>query len=193
MSIKNITAKILSDTKAQQAEIIAKANQEAEELVVSRVKEALSSKEHTLNKAHEEAEAKKNRIVQSAELKVRNQKLTAKHEVIEKTFDLALESLKNLNGTEFINFLKNTVKGYNITGEGILRVNPGRHSLITVQVLNELHNLTGAVLNLGDALEGSVDGFIVEQRGIQINCTFESIVDSLKEDLIFDVTRTLFE
>lgn len=193
MSIKNITNKILSDAKEKQAEILAKAKQEAEEIVSSKVKEALSSEEHIISKAHEEAETRKNRIIQGAELKVRNQKLTAKHEVIEKTFKYALEALKNLNGAEFLNFLKNAVKSYKITGDGVLRVNPAKHQLITSDVLNELKSLTGANLTIGKALENNQDGFIIEQRGIQINCTFEALVDSLKEDLIFDVTKILFE
>jgi V/A-type H+-transporting ATPase subunit E len=193
MSIKNITDKILSDAREKSAEILAASKTEAEALVNSKVKEASSQEAYLVSKAKEDAEAKKSRIIQNAELKVRNEKLAAKHQVIEKTFDYALESLKNLNGAEFISFLKNSVKGYKITGEGVLRVNPGRHQLITIQVLSELTSLTGASLNLGHALEGNVDGFIVEQRGIQINCTFESLVNSLKEDLIFDVTKILFE
>lgn len=193
MSVKNITDKILSDAKEKSAEILAAAKQEAETLVNSKVREASSQEAHLIKKAKEEAEAKKSRILQNAELRVRNEKLSAKHEVIEKTFDYALENLKNLNGTEFISFLKNAIKGYKITGEGLLRVNPGRAQLITLQVLSDLTSLTGAHLNLGEPLSGNVDGFIVEQRGIQINCTFESIIESLKEDLIFDVTKILFE
>lgn len=193
MSIKNITDKILSDAREKQADILAKAKQGAEELVSSKVKEALVSEGQTLNKAQEEAAARKNRIIQGAQLKVRNQKLSAKHEVIERTFDTAVERLGMLNGEQFIAFLKNAVRGYKITGEGVLRVNAGRNLLVTPEVLSELRSLTGVVLTLGKALEGNQDGFVVEQRGIQINCTFQSLVESLKEDLIFDVTKILFE
>lgn len=193
MSIKNITDKILSDAREKQADILAKAKQGSEELISGKVKEALASEEHTLSKAQEEAAARKNRITQGAQLKVRNQKLSAKHEVIERTFDTAVERLGMLNGEQFIAFLKNAVRGYKITGEGVLRVNAGRNLLITPEVLSELRSLTGVVLTLGKALEGNQDGFVVEQRGIQINCTFQSLVESLKEDLIFDVTKILFE
>jgi V/A-type H+-transporting ATPase subunit E len=193
MSIKNITDKILSDAREKQADILAKAKQGAEELVSGKVKEALASEEQTLSKAQEEAAARKNRIIQGAQLKMRNQKLSAKHEVIERTFDTAVERLGILNGEQFTAFLKNAVRGYKITGEGVLRVNAGRHLLITPEVLSELRSLTGVSLTLGKALEGNQDGFVVEQRGIQINCTFQSLVESLKEDLIFDVTKILFE
>ncbi len=193
MSIKNITDKILSDAKEKSAEILAAAKQESEALVNSKVNEASSQEAHLISKAKEEAEARKSRIIQNAELKVRNEKLSAKHEVIEKTFDYALESLKNLNGSDFISFLNNAVRGYKITGEGVLRVNPARASLITPEVLAQLRSLTGANFTLGKAIDGNQDGFLVEQRGIQINCTFESLVNSLKEDLIFDITEILFE
>ena len=193
MSIKNITDKILSDAKTQQADILASAKQGAEELINGKIKEALASENHIISKAKEEAEAKKIRIIQGTELRVRNEKLTAKHQVIEKTFDYALESLRKLNGAEFVSFLKSTVKDYKITGEGVLRVNAARHSLITSEILNELRSLAGVNLTLGKAIDNKQDGFIVEQKGIQINCTFEALVESLKEDLIFDVTKILFE
>lgn len=193
MSIKNITDKILNDAKEKQENILAKAKQEAVELVNNKIKEALSSEEYAISKAYEEAEAKKNRIIQNAELNIRNQKLSAKHEVIEKAFKYALESLEKLNGVDFISFLKSTIKAYNITGDGILHVNAARHQLIAPEVLSELKALTGVILTLGKALENDQDGFIIEQRGIQINCTFESLVNSLKEDLIFDVTKILFD
>lgn len=193
MSIKSITDKILSDAKEKSAEILASAKQESETLVKSKIIEASAQEAHLISKAKEEAEAKKSRIIQNAELKVRNEKLSAKHQVIEKTFDYALESLKNLNGTDFVSFLRNSVKAYKITGEGVLRVNPARTSLITPEILAQLRSLTGANLTLGKSIEGNHDGFLVEQRGIQINCTFESLVNSLKEDLIFDITEILFE
>lgn len=193
MSIKNITDKILSDAREKSAEILASAKQEAETLVNGKISEASSQESQLISRAKEEAEAKKIRIIQNAELKIRNEKLSAKHQVIEKTYAYALESLKNLNGVEFISFLKNAVKGYKITGEGVLHVNPARASLVTPEVLAELRSLTGANLTLGKAIDTNQDGFLVEQRGIQINCTFESLIESLKEDLIFDVTKILFE
>jgi V/A-type H+/Na+-transporting ATPase subunit E len=193
MSIKNITDKILSDAKEKAAEILANSKQEASALVNTKASEAASLEAQLISKAKEEAEAMKTRIIQGTELRVRNEKLTAKHQIIEKTFDYALESLEKLNGDEFLSFLKSTIKSYKITGEGILRVNAARHSHITSEVLNELKSLTGVNLTLGKAINNEQDGFVVEQRGIQINCTFESLVESLKEDLIFDVTKILFE
>jgi V/A-type H+/Na+-transporting ATPase subunit E len=191
MSIKNITDKILSDAKEKAAEILASSSKEAAAFVSSKISEASNQEAYLINKAKEEAEARKNRIIQNAELTARNEKLVAKHQVINKTFDYSLESLEKLSDSDFINFVKSTLKSYKISGDGFLKVNKARYDLITPEVLRDINAFAGTNFVLGRAIDK--DGFIVEQRGIQINCTFEALVDSLKEDLIFDVTKILFE
>jgi V/A-type H+/Na+-transporting ATPase subunit E len=191
MSIKNITDKILSDAKEKAAEILTSSSKEAADLVSSKVSEASSQEAYLISKAKEDAEARKNRIIQNAELTARNEKLVAKHKIIENTFNYALESLEKLSDSDFINFLKSTLKGYKISGDGFLKVNEARYNVLTPEVLRDINAFAGTNFVLGRAIDK--DGFIVEQRGIQINCTFEALVESLKEDLIFDVTKILFE
>lgn len=193
MSIKNITDKILSDAKAKEAEILASGKEEAAKIIESKIKEAKALEKQILGKAQEEASSKKNRIIQGAELKVRNDKLAAKYSVIEKSFDLALENLRNFNKEDFISFIKNTLKSEGFKGEGVLRVNEGRYVQITPNILASLNAELGVNITLGKLLEGNEDGFIIEQKGTILNCTFKALVDSLKEDLIFDVTKVLFE
>jgi V/A-type H+/Na+-transporting ATPase subunit E len=191
MSIKNITDKILSDAKEKAAEILSNSSKEAEILVSSKISEASSQEAHLISKAEEEAEARKNRIIQNAELTVRNEKLAAKHQVIEKAFNYALDSLEKLDDSDFINFVKSTLKSNKISGDGFLKVNEARYKSVTPEVLRDINTFSGTNLVLGRAIDK--DGFMVDQRGIQINCTFEALVESLKEDLIFDVTKILFE
>jgi V/A-type H+/Na+-transporting ATPase subunit E len=191
MSIKNITDKILSDAKEKAAEILEASSKEAEALISSKVSEASSQEAHLISKAREEAEARKNRIIQNAELTVRNEKLVAKHQVIEKTFTYALESLTKLSDSDFIDFVKATLKANKISGDGFLKVTEARYKAITPEVLREINTSSRSSLVLGRPIDK--DGFVLEQRGIQINCTFEALVEALKEDLIFDVTKILFE
>lgn len=193
MSIKNITDKILSDAKAKEKDILESSNSDAKKLVESKINEAKALEKQIMSKAKEEALSKQNRIIQSAELKVRNEKLSAKHEVIEKSFDLALKKLESFNANEYISFIKNTLKSYNFKGNGTLRVNDYRYTLITPKVLQDINSFLTSNLTLGKILESGKDGFIIEQEGTLINCTFEALVNSLKEDLIFDITKILFE
>jgi V/A-type H+/Na+-transporting ATPase subunit E len=191
MSIKNITDKILNDAKEKAAEILANSSKEAAALVSCKVSEAASQEAYLISKAKEEAEARKNRIIQNAELTARNEKLVAKHQIIEKTFNYSLESLEKLSDSDFVNFVKSTLKSYKISGDGFLKVNKARYNVITPEVLRDINAFAETNFVLGRSIDK--DGFIVEQKGIQINCTFEALVESLKEDLIFDVTKILFE
>lgn len=191
MSIKNITDKILSDAKEKAAEILENSSKEAAALISSKVNEASSQEAYLISKAKEEADARKNRIVQNAELTARNEKLVAKHQVIEKTFNYALEKLENINNADFVTFIKSTLKGIKVSGDGFLKVNRARYSYFTPEVLRDINTSLETNFVLGEVIDK--DGFIVEQRGIQINCTFEALVESLKEDLILDITKILFE
>ncbi|WP_127837152.1 V-type ATP synthase subunit E [Clostridium prolinivorans] len=193
MSIKNITDKILSDANSKKTEILNSAKEEASKIIENKINEAKDLEKQLLAKAHEEAVSSKSRIIQSAELKVRNEKLSAKHSVIEKSFELALENLKNLNKEDFLNFLKTMLKENKVTGNGVLRVNENRYSIFTSEVLQWINSELGLNLVLGKTLNKEEDGFIVEQNGTILNCTFKALVDSLKEDLIFDINKILFE
>jgi V/A-type H+-transporting ATPase subunit E len=191
MSIKNITDKILSDAKEKAAEILENSSKEAAALISSKVNEASSQEAYLISKAKEEADARKNRIVQNAELTARNEKLVAKHQVIEKTFNYALEKLENVNNADFVTFIKSNLKSSKVSGDGFLKVNKARYSYFTPEVLRDINTSLETNFVLGEVIDK--DGFIVEQRGIQINCTFEALVESLKEDLILDITKILFE
>lgn len=193
MSIKNITDKILSDAKARESAILSQSQQEANKIVEDRINEAKALEKQIISKAEEEASAKRNRVIQGAELRVRNEKLAAKHEVIEKTFSIALDSLERFSASQFINFVESTLKDYNIKDNAVLRVNEFRYVLLTPEVLKGINSSLGANFTLGKILENGKDGFIIEQGGTSINCTFEALVNSLKEDLIFDVSKILFE
>ena len=84
-NLENITSKIKKDAEVQKDLIIAKAN-ESSKLIINK-KESAAKKDAAdlLEKSKHEAITKKSRILSSANLKVRNDKLVAKQTVISQT------------------------------------------------------------------------------------------------------------
>ena len=58
------------------------------------------------------AKSKKERVISSAKLKVRNNKLAAKQEIINEVFEKSIDKLTTLSKEEFLSFLENTISYY---------------------------------------------------------------------------------
>ena len=69
-----------------------------------------------LDKAEIEAKSKKERIISSAKLKVRNNKLAAKQEIIDEVFEKSIDKLTELSKEEFLSFVENTILSMNLSG-----------------------------------------------------------------------------
>lgn len=69
-------------------------------------KKANKAKEQIIEKTKREAKTKAERVISNTHLKVRNNKLEAKQEMINKVFDEAVIKLQNLPQEEYLNFIK---------------------------------------------------------------------------------------
>ena len=91
--VKNITSKILKDAEVERDSILAASEDEKNKIISKRVNGAKALESEILSKAEQEGKSKKDRIISSAKLKVRNDKLAQKQSVIDGVFDEALNKL----------------------------------------------------------------------------------------------------
>ncbi|NLK43746.1 MAG: V-type ATP synthase subunit E [Tissierellia bacterium] len=182
-NLENLVQRILDEAKEKANLIMEEANKAKEELIASKEKEANENKRRVLERAKREADLAKERLISGAELKVRNEKLLAKQEVMERVFSLAKERLKSLDEDKYVSFLKNTIKGLNLTGGEILVV--PEHMKATVK-------------KLGIALKVSEDetvesGFLIKDKGIILNYTFDSLVEHYRDEMETEIAQELFK
>lgn len=195
--IDNLTSKILEDAKAQQKQILDDAKNQGEAIITAKVKEAMILQEDILQKATNEGLAKEDRIISNATLKIRNEKLEAKQEVIARVFDEAIESLSKKSTEEFISFVKNNILALDILGDEKLILNSEGMKAITSEVVNDIN---GSLANKGKRNEIKISetvgnfkgGFILERNGIEINYTYEALISSIKDELEYEVAKVLF-
>lgn len=193
MSIDNITTKILSDAKNAADASLMNADKTKQEIINNAKSEAEVLIKSALEKAAKDAEDLKSRKISAAELQGRKMLLSAKQEAIKKSFGAVIEMLKTMPNQEYLNFLADEiVKIPNCEGTIILnakdRQNIGDR---LVKAVNDRLNAQKVVL--GNGTTSASGGFVLKKGNIEINSTFETIIDSMKDNLTGEIADALFK
>lgn len=196
-NVKNITSKILKDAEVERDSILAAAEEEKNKIISKRVNNAKELEKEILAKAKLEANSKKERIISSAKLKVRNDKLAEKQSVMNGVFEEAINRLCSISTEEFESFIKRSILSMDIEGDENLILNEEGLKIIGLEFMDELNKalkdkgLKGEVRLLKK--EGNFKGgFLLEKNGIEINSTYEALIESLRDELEFEVAKVLF-
>ena len=196
-NISNLTSKILKDAEVKRDNILAVAEEEKAKILNKKKDEAETLEATMLEKAKSEAQTRKERVISGAELKARNEKLQAKQTVIQQVFEKAVEELCKLGKEEYLAFIKNGVTTLAVTGDENIILNAEGQKLVDDAFISEINNelsANGKVgnLKLSSTVGNFKGGFILEKNGIEINNTFEALVESMKEEMELEVAKALF-
>lgn len=181
--LESLTQRIIEDAKAKADSIMAEADRKSKALMNSKIKEAQEKSEKLLEKAKSEAVMAKDRVVSSAELKVRDEKLSAKQEILDKVFGMAKEKLEELDDSKYGDLLDKTLKNIVIKGNAKLVVPASRKA--AAEKISQ--NLAVTVD------ENMLQGFMIKDEDIVYNYTFESLVDEAREQMEGDIALELFK
>lgn len=191
-NVKNITSKILKDAEAGKENILAAAEEEKNKILSKKASSANEIAQEILKKAEADAKSKKERVISSAKLKVRNNKLAAKQEIIDEVFEKSINKLTELSKEQFLNFVKNSILSMNLTGKQTLILNETGLKFVDDSFIDELNKEVKATIALSKTAGNFKGGFILENNGIEINSTYEALVSSLRDELEFEVAKVLF-
>jgi V/A-type H+-transporting ATPase subunit E len=181
--LESLTQKILEDAQAKADSMLAEADKKSKGLLNARVREAQDRKEKIIEKATSEAVMAKDRVVSSAELKVRDEKLSAKQEILERVFEMARNRLDEIDDSQYVAILEKALKDINLKGSGTLVVPTARKALAE-----------GVVKNLPVTADDSMgSGFMIKDDDILYNYTFESLIDELRDQVEGDIAVELFK
>lgn len=195
--VKNLTSKILKDAEERKESILKAANEERAKIIAKKEAIAKQEEEAMIEKAKNEAKTRHERIVSGAELKARNEKLAAKQSVIDSVFNQSIEELCKMSDDDMKKFIKDMILNSDITGDEKIILNQKGKSLLDKSLLNTINSELKAngkkcELTVSDEVRTFKGGFILEKDGIEINNTFEDLVNSSRDDLEFEVANVLF-
>lgn len=191
-NVKNITSKILKDAEAGKENILAAAEEEKNKILSKKASSANEIAQEILQKAEADAKSKKERVISSAKLKVRNNKLAAKQEIIDEVFEKSINKLTELSKEQFLNFVKNSILSMNLTGKQTLILNETGLKFVDDSFIDELNKEAKVTIALSKTAGNFKGGFILKNNGIEINSTYEALVSSLRDELEFEVAKVLF-
>lgn len=193
MSIENITANILNDAKHNAEVSLANANKTKNDIIKNAENEAEAIKKAAAEKAEKDAENLKNRKVSAAELQGRKMMLSAKQEAIKKSFDAVIKKLKAMPEDKYIDFLADQISRIPYS-DGTIILNKQDREKIGDKLIKAVNNRVKAKrFTLSNETVNSNGGFVLKSGSIEINSTFETIMDSMKDELTNEVANALFK
>ena len=193
MSIDNITSRILSDAENNADSSLMNAENTKQEIINKARSEAEVIIKTEAERAAKDAVDLKNRRVSAAELQGRKMLLSAKQEAIKKSFNAAIDKLKVMPEEKYLSFLaQEIVKIPNCEGYLVLnakdRENIGER---LIKAVNE--KLQAKKVALSNETVQASGGFVLKKGNVAINSTFETILDSMKDELTSKIANALFK
>ena len=191
MGLSDIKKKIEAEAQEEIKEILSKAENE-----VVRLKENTKKKLDETKKLYSERfEKERPEILRRREivanLDVARIQLGTKQTLIGKSFDEALSILAELPGDRYLGFVDKLLKKAVETGKEVILVGNGENK-ITQDWLNDYNNQNSTRLTLsGDRLPIS-GGFILRNERIDTNCSFDMLINWIRDDIETDVVTKLF-
>lgn len=179
--LENIIDKIKGEAKEEAEKIINKAEEEKREILENSNAKAKAEADRIINRAEIDSEGILKRAKSSKELQARDKILKAKQDKIDEVLRKVLEELKNLSNEDFINYVKNSIEGIDISKDAVLKV-PERYK----------DAIEKANLGFKISDENVDEGFTLNYKNLQYNGDFKSILSSKREDLELFLAEKLF-
>lgn len=196
-NLDNLSSKIVEDANIKAEAILKDARNSAASIIESKVKDAGQQEVKMLEKAKIEAGTVKQRVISNARLMVRNEKLTAMQSVVDRVFQESLEVLSKINEEQYLQLVKSYLMSMDISGNEEIILPSKYKDIVTEEHLQKINVELKASGKIGDMKLSLEDrninsGFIVLKNGIEINNTFESLVNSLRDELESEIVKELF-
>ncbi|MCL2587854.1 MAG: V-type ATP synthase subunit E family protein [Oscillospiraceae bacterium] len=196
--IDNITRRILADTERDVQAIRDKAEAERREIAAKYEKEAQEQYWKLVTAGRTAADQVAERMGSMAALEAKKHVLATKQTLVDETFALAVGRFLDLPEAEYIDLLATLAVRAAKTGREALLFSPKDHARCGKQVVARANALLAAdgkeaALTLSEETREMSGGVIVTDGLIDINCSFEAMVEVQKADLLAPVSEILFD
>lgn len=192
--LNKIIERISQDSVAKCDSIIYDAQNEAAKIKNAAIAEGDAEKQKIIEQANAQAKAIIDMAESGAQLATRKELLATKIDIINDTINSALEKMKAMPDKEYFAALYSLVKKYAQGSEGVMLLSQkdlGRKPKDFEKKINEgLPN--GAKLKVSDKPAKIGEGFILVYGDVEINCSFEALVEDSKDALKDTIYNIIF-
>ncbi len=192
--LERIIEQIKIDSEQNVAQIIENAQAEADKIIEDAMNATEIECKEILSRGKEEAKVMDRIANSSAEQQLRRANLAAQREVIEDVFTAALNKLRSLPDKDYFLVLHRLASKNAENGEGEILLSEEDKNRMPEDFLQKLNEkLTGkGTLTLAKDTAETNGGLILRYGGIEINCTFASLIDGKRELLSDKLNKYIF-
>lgn len=195
MNAEAITAKILEEAKTGASEILRDAGEKAARIREDAEKKADQRRSEAAALSKKQAADLRERMLRMAELDQRKALLSVKRELIDAAFADALARMRNMPADQKRAFLKGLLLSASGVGETLIP-DDNERALYDEAFMNSLNAALEKAgkppVTLSPDGRKLGGGFILKSGGLEINCTYESVLAQARPGMEAEVAQRLF-
>lgn len=172
---------ILAEAEAKCADIREEYEEEASRLYSDRIRDGVRA-----------CQDQEDGALRISRMEARKSVLAVKQEMVEKSFDLALEKITALPEDRYVAFLAGLAKNAAVTGEEEVILNARDRAAVGEKLIQAV-NAGGAHMTLSDETRDIAGGLILRRGSIEANCSAELLVELCKGEMASKLADILFK
>ncbi len=195
---ERIIQRILSGAESRAEAILAEANEQAARAIDGAKKTAADKQKRALNQAELQAAEQKRCILGTYQLEARKNMLKTKQDIIENVFKRALYELSNLSQEDYFQLLSRIIVTAVEKGDETVILSPRDKERVPAgfwENINRRLQDTGrkGQLILAEETRDMSGGVVLQAGDIEINSSFNALLEMYREELEPVVAALLFE
>lgn len=190
--IEKITQRIASDAQAEVDRILGDARDEASRIAANYRAQADAEAAELAAKNEKAAAEREERLVSAAQMEARKVQLAAKQEMLEKAYIQALDKLCALPEEQYVAILADLLVKASSNGKEEAVFSGEDRERVGKAAVAKANELSGKQLRLSEETQPIRGGFILKDKNVEVNCTFETLVRLQKAETAGAVVKKLF-
>ena len=190
--IEKITQRIASDAQAEVDRILGDAREEAARITANYRAQADAEAQELADKNERAAAEQEERLISAAQMKASRLQLAAKQEMVEKAYIQALDKLCALPEEQYVAILADLLVKASSNGKEEAVFSPEDRERVGEAAVAKANELSGKQLRLSEETQPIRGGFILKDKNVEVNCTFETLVRLQKAETAGAVAQKLF-
>ena len=190
--IEKITQLIESDAQAEIDRILGDARDEAARIAAQYQGQADAEAAELTAKNEKAAAEREERLVSVAQMEARKVTLGAKQEMVEKAYIRALEKLCAMPDEQYVAVLAGLLVQASSSGHEEVVFSLEDRERVGKAAVEKANAASGKKLKLSAESQPIQGGFILKDKNVEVNCTFDTLVRLQKAETAGAVVKKLF-
>lgn len=189
---EKIIAHIEADAQAQADAVLGEARQRCEAIKARFDEKAARLYSDRIREGVKACQDQEDSALRISRMEARKSVLSVKQEMVEKSFDLAVQQIVALPDEKYTAFLANLVKKAGPAGDEEIILNAADRARVGEALLKAV-NADGVKMKLSDETRDIKGGLILRRGSIETNCSVELLVELCRGELSAKLADVLFD